>query len=49
MVKLYVNLFQPSSKIKKKDEKIKRLVSEYVLDGDDISQFLNSISQFLLI
>ncbi len=42
-----------SSKIKKRDEKIRKLVSEYVLDGDkdadDISQFLNSISQLLLI
>ena len=42
-----------SSEIKKRDEKIKKLVSEYVLDGDkdadDISQFLNSISQLLLI
>ena len=56
MVKLYngETLCKPvSSKIKKRDEQIKKLVSEYVLDGDkdadDISQFLNSISQLLLI
>ena len=44
-----------SSEIKKRDDQIKKLVSEYVLNDDkdtddDISQlFLNSISQLLLI
>jgi len=53
LVKLFngENLCKPvSSKIKKRDEQIKKLVSEYVLDGDkdadDISQFLNSISRY---
>ena len=39
-----------SAKIKKRDEQIKKVVSSYVnSDNDDIIQFLNSISQLLLI
>ena len=42
------------SEIKKRDDQIKELVSEFVFknddkDTDDISQFLNSISQLLSI
>ena len=39
-----------SAKIKRRDEQIKKVVSSYVnSDYDDIIQFLNSISQLLLI
>jgi hypothetical protein len=44
-------LCQPvSANIRKRDEQIRRVVSAYVYsDNDDITQFLNSISQLLLI
>ena len=44
------NLIISKKEIKKRDEQIRNVVSAHVYtDNDDISQFLNSISQFLLI
>ena len=42
--------YRQHNNIEKRDEQIRNVVSAHVYtDNDDISQFLNSISQFLLI